>query len=95
MPGVRLPVRDLHVIGHGHGPLREGPCGRRVTGHHSQPDAVRQQILDLVKLFSVVRESGQHVERLGQRGILPEVQAARERQRANYPVPDPAGVRGG
>ncbi len=92
---VRLPVRDLRVIGQGCGPVREGPRGGRVADLGGQPDAVRQQILDLVEFFGIVREPGQHVERLGQRAFLLEGLAAGQGQRADHPVPDPLGVRGG
>ena len=65
MQCVRLAVRNLRVIGHGHGPVRESPRGGRLTYRGGQPDAVGQQILDLVDFLGIVREPGQDVECLG------------------------------
>ena len=85
-------MRDLRVVGHGHRPVCEAPRGGRVTHLGRQPDAIGQQILDLVDFLGIIREPGQHVERVGQCAFLLKGLAAGQDQRADHPVSDPFGV---
>ena len=93
--GVGLPVRDIGVIGESQGAVREGRRGGGVAHFRGQPDAVGQQVLDLVEFLRVVGEFREHAERLRQRAFLLGVEAAGQGQRADHPVPDLLRMRRG
>ena len=80
-------MRDLGVVAELDSPVGEGlRCGL-VADRGRQPDPVGQQVLDFVEFLSLVRESGQHVEGLGQLAFLLQGLAAGQGQRANHRLP--------
>ena len=74
----------------------QGLRGAQVAGADGEADGVGQQVLDLLEFLGVAVEPvGQRGQRLGQRALDLAVQAAGQGQRADEPVADPLGVRGG